>query len=120
MCESCRNPARSSSWIRRRRCASVYSERIATVSASSSSSSSEVGWRGGWLTSAHCRAHALIGVRAGEQQQAEADERCNAVERVERGQVVEEDLGRGDAEQRQRAEAGVALVGEQAIDQRGD
>src|SRR5688572_16329163 len=45
-------PARSSSCTRSSRCASVSSDRIAVVSASSSSSSSEVGCRGSCGTSA--------------------------------------------------------------------
>src|ERR687898_413607 len=73
-------------------------EMIETVSASSSSSSSEVGWRGSVNTptvgaSGH-RPHALVSERATEQQDPEADQRADAVHRVERGQVVEEHLRR--------------------------
>src|SRR5688572_19752232 len=52
MWSSVRNPARSSSWIRSTRCASVSSDRIAVVSASSNSSSSDAGCRGGCGSSA--------------------------------------------------------------------
>src|SRR6185312_10041341 len=58
---------------------------------------------------------ALVGVRAAEQEEAQADQRQHPVGDVEGGQVEQEDLGRGEREER---EAGLAGRSDPA-DQRG-